>query len=389
MKIDEQGIELENISDVLNSEETNLQSVYGADFYIKPEGVIDNIFTSAAFQELDLQEQIAFLCKQFDPETAEGIWQDALYERIGVYRLSPEPTTFTLDVIGTVGYEGTAGDCTIQSTFTKENFINTNSYTLGENGKATLTFACVVPAETIVQENETFNIVTAPSAITNIDNTTLDNIDIGRNRETDDEFRVRFRNSKAANAKASQNANISNLEKYVDDLSFLSILDKKIDNTIPVGTVEIIAKPNTTDDIFATAIFNTIAAGIDTTGNTTVTVFDIDNQPVNISFYKADEIDIDITATIKIKAGYFQNNVFNDVKNAIIDYVTNTKIYGLKSSIYATELIVPALSVSGVEAVTAIQIKRSTDVSYTDELTMTKYEVPEFSAERITLNAAP
>mgnify|MGYP006923337880 CR=1 FL=1 len=64
MKIDEQGIELESISDVLNSEETNLQSVYGADFYIKPEGVIDNIFTSAAFQELDLQEQIAFLCKQ-------------------------------------------------------------------------------------------------------------------------------------------------------------------------------------------------------------------------------------------------------------------------------------------------------------------------------------
>ena len=101
MIIDDKGIQLSTLSDILDAFELRLQSKYGADFYIKPEGYIDNIATSSGFQEMSLQDQIAFLAKQFDPETAEGIWQDKLYERINVYRLPATSTVFTKVILGT------------------------------------------------------------------------------------------------------------------------------------------------------------------------------------------------------------------------------------------------------------------------------------------------
>lgn len=384
MEINSEGLTLSDLTDILNDAETTLQSTYGADFYIKPEGVIDNIFASAGLMETDLQEQIAFLAKQFDPETAEGVWQDALYERIGVQRLQAEPTTFQMRVLGTEGFEGVKGDITIRSDLTQEEYTNTADYTVGENG-VTLTFECVVAGATSVIETETFKIVTSPEDITGLSTSNITNIDIGRDRETDDEFRIRFRSAKAYNSKATGNANYANLLQYVDNASFLEILDKKNDITFDVGTIEIIAKHNTTDEIFANAIFNTVACGIDLLGNTTVTLQDAAGTDVDIKFYKATEPEIDFNVTVTLKNGYIQNTIFKNIKDAIINYTKNTHIFGLKSIIFATEFIVPILNCEGVAAVNAIQIKRSTSDTYVDSLQMTQFEIPSFLAENITL----
>ena len=62
MQIDNQGVQLSTLNDILDAFELQLQSKYGADFYIKPEGIIDNIATSAGFQEMSLQDQIFRKC---------------------------------------------------------------------------------------------------------------------------------------------------------------------------------------------------------------------------------------------------------------------------------------------------------------------------------------
>ena len=384
MQIDNQGITLDTIQDIISADEAQLQGTYGANFYIKPEGVIDNIFASAAFMEMDAQDQLAFLVKQFDPETAEGIWQDALYERIGVQRLAAEPTRFNLRVVGTNGFSGVAGDITIRSDLTNEEFINTADYTLDTNG-ATLTFECVVPGATVVQTAETFKIVEAPNDVTGLATSGNTSIDIGRNRETDDEFRARFRQSKALDSKATRNANYANLLKYVDNENYLNIYDKKNDNTMAAGTIEIVAKHNTTDENFANAIFNTVADGIDFIGNTSVTLQDASNQNVEIKFNNATETPIEFNITANIKTGYVQQTVFDNAKQSIINYVNNTHIFGLGSKIFATEFIVPLLNTEGMSAVTAIEIKKTGDADYTDILTLTKYQVPTFDVSNITI----
>ena len=385
MKIDKEGYTLSSLDEIFKTYETNLQSKYGSDFYIKPEGVIDNIVNSSALMEMALQEQIAFLAKQFDPETAEDNWQDALYERVAVKRIAPSATVFTKKLKGPAGYSGSAQSITIRSTISNDEFVNTSDFLVEDDGTVDLEFECVVLGAVNVNSGETFTIVDAPNEITEISEEDATQIAIGRERESDSDFRVRFRNSKAQNAKATRNANIANLLQYVDNQAFLKIYDKKTDNTMDAGTLLIIAKHNTTDEIFAQAIFDTVVDGLDLLGDTSVLVKDSEGQDVTITWKNADEVSMDITGTLKIRDGYYPNTVMANVKQNILAYIEK-RVYGLESIIYATEFIIPMLEVDGVEAVTGVQVKKTSESDFADSVSLSREEVPVFALERITLD---
>ena len=384
MKIDNKGYTLSTARELLKKWEQMLQKKYGSDFYIKPEGVIDNVALSAVMMELLLQNQIAFLAKQFDPETAEDRWQDALYERIGLKRLDESSTVFKKKIKGTGGYRGNSNTIFIRSTLSGYEFTNSASYTIGEDGTAEIEFESVIKGEIPVNTGERFVIVEAPNEIKEVSEEEASEIVIGRDRETDSEFRVRFRNSKSRNARATRNANITNLLPYVDAPGYLRIYDRKTDNTIPVGTLKIIAKHNTTDEEFAKAIFETVVDGVAFIGDTSVEVKDSEGQVVEISWKNAEEVGIDITGKIKIKSGYYANTVMTKVKESIIEYIEK-RVYGLESTIYATEFIIPMLETDGVEAVTEVEVKKSTDNTFTDSVALTREEVPSFAPDSITL----
>lgn len=384
MKIDEKGIVLSTLNDILDAYELQLQSKYGADFYIKPEGVIDNIAQSSGFMEMSLQEQIAFLGKQFDPETAEGVWQDKLYERINLYRLEAQSTVFTKGIIGTPGFSAEAGSVTIRLEATGDEFVNSEAFTIEDSGAANIRFECVITGVIPVNAADTFQIVEAPNEITAISQEDATDIATGRERESDDEFRIRYRTAKAINAKATRNANIANLSKYVDNIAFLKIFDKKTDYTMEAGTLLVIAKHNTTDAAFANAVFESVTDGIDLLGDDTQVVKDRAGQDVTINWKNADEIQIDITGIIKVRDGYYPNTVIANAKQSILAYIEK-RVFGLESIIYATEFIIPVLQTDGVEAVIGIQIKKHDDEEFTDSVSLSREEVPEFALERISL----
>ena len=209
---------------------------------------------------------------------------------------------------------------------------------------------------------------------------------IGRERESDNEFRIRFRNSKALNAKATRNACLANLSKYVDNIAFLNIIDKNIDDTFDPGTIKIIVHHNTTDNIFASAILDTVAVGIQYLGDTSVTLTDTSGKNIVVKFQNADEIELSITAGVKVRKGYYANTVFNKAKENILKYIEE-RVFGLESIVYATEFIIPILETDGVEAVQSIKVKRTgIDVDYQDNVALTREQVPIFATERIVLN---
>ncbi len=384
MNIDENGYTLSTLRGIIKELETYFRKKFGSNFYIKPEGVIDNIACAIAMLVMNLQDEIAFLAKQFDPETAEGKWQDALYERIGIKRIEAQSTVFTKKIKGTGGYSGAAKSITIRSTSTSEEFTNTKEYLIEEDGTVKVQFECLTEGSIEVNAGETFTIVEAPNEVTEITSEDAADIAIGRDRESDKDFRTRFRNSKSQNAKATYNANMANLLKYVDDIAYLQMYDKKKDNTMEAGTIRIIAKHNTTDEIFAQAIMDTVALGPELLGDTTVIVKDASGEDVPISWKNADEIPVEITGKIKIRTGYYPNTVMSNVKQKIMEYIEK-RIYGLASKIYATEFIVPMLETDGVEAVTEVEVKRTTDAEYSENISMTREQVPVFALERITL----
>ena len=385
MKIDEKGYSLSTADEILSAYEKQLQQKFGSDFYIKPEGVIDNIVNSSGVMEIDLQEQIASLAKQFDPEASEDNWQDALYERIGVSRLDEQATVFKKKILGTAGYAGAAGAVTIRSKSTNDEFVNTSDFTIEDDGTAEIEFECVVAGAVSVNASDSFVIVEGPNEVTGISADDAVQIAIGRERESDSDFRLRFRNSKAQNARATRNANEANLLKYVDNIAFLKIIDKKTDNSFDAGTIKIIAKHNTTDENFAKAVFDSVADGIDLLGDTSVIVKDNSGQDVTINWKNADEINLDIKATVKVRNGYYPNTVFANVKQNILAYIEK-RVFGLQSIVYATEFIIPVLEVDGVEAVVEILVKKSSDEEFSDNISLSREEVPAFASERIILN---
>ena len=382
MKIDENGITTSSVDDFLENFEILLKEKYGNDFKIAPEGVIDNIATSTGIIEDAIQRQIVMLTKQYDPETAEEEWQDALYERIGVTRLEAQKSTFVLKVQGAANLICNARSMTIRSKSDNNEFENISEFTTDENGVALVDFQCVIDGAIEVKSTDEFLIVTAPDGITSVAQADDLQFSIGRERESDNEFRIRFRNSKALNAKATRNANLANLSKYVDNIAFLKIVDKKSDENFVAGTVKIIAYHNTTDNIFAEAIFNTIADGIELIGDTEITVRDTSDEPVVIRFQNAEEIELSITADVKVRSGYYANTVFNKAKENILKYIEE-RVFGLESIVYATEFIIPILETEGVEAVQSIKVKRNNiDQEFKDNVALTREQVPIFATER-------
>ena len=386
MQIDDQGFEMTDLDELLSDYQNELKTRYGNDFTIKPEGVIDNIAVSNCHLNMKLEEQIAFLLKQFDPETAEGEWQDALYERIGIYRLQPQKTTFNCKIQGTPSLVCPAGTITIRSKTDNNEFENAAEFTLAEDGSAIVAFQCVTEGPVEVNNTDEFTIITAPDGITSVVCAEDIKLSIGRDEESDKEFRERFHNSKAYSARSTHNACIANLSKYVDDTKFLRIVDKKVDSSFKPGCVKVIAKHNTTDEIFANAIFDTIGCGIKLLGDTEIIVYDIEGQPMEVRFQKAEEVNINIMADVKVRSGYYPNTVFNKAKENVLKYIKE-RVFGLESTIYATEFIVPILETDGVEAVQNIKVKRSdADVEYLDNVSLTREQIPIFAAERIILN---
>ena len=385
MIIDKDGYTLDTLDDLLTAFELFLKSKYGEDFYIKAEGVIDNIVSSVSFQIMSLQEQLAYLMKQFDTESAEGQFQDALYERLLCYRIKAEKTVVERTINGTAGLLVKAGTVTIRNKATLDEFINKDDVTIDDNGSVVADFECVLFGAIDLPQNAEIEVISLPIGVNTV--TTGDNpkIDIGRDRETDEEYKVRFRNEKTQNAKATRHANLINLGKYVDDESYLNIVDKKNDDSMNCGEVKIIVNHNTTDTIFANAIFNTVADGIDTIGTTTHVVKDDANQDVTINWINASFTEVALKMNIKIKTGYLFTQVANDIKSAIINYV-DKRIYGLGATVYANEFIIPIFGVDGVENVSNIQVGVNGSENFAESLEIDSTALAMFNVDWITIN---
>lgn len=385
MNIENNGLEIDSLANTLDQYEEELKQKFGKDFFIHPEGIIDNIALSCGIMNIMLQQQIAKLAKEFDPETASGEYQDALYERIGLYRLEGKKTTFSCKIYGTPNHEYDAGTITLRSQSDNNEFTNIEEFATDSSGIAIIRFRCVVEGVVTVKNTDKFEIIKAPEGILSVSLPDDIELNTGREEESDIEFRTRFKNAKNTNVRGTVNAVFNNLSKYVAHNSFLKLLDPNSSNNVPAGYIKIIAKHNTTDDIFAQAIMDNVTIGPLFMGNTEVIVYDNQNNPQEIKFQKATEIAIEISAEIKIRSGYYENTVANRVKENILKY-TQEHVLGLGATVYAMEFIIPILETDGIEAVQDIKVRRGDTNQYLDSITLDEDEIPVFSAANISFS---
>ncbi len=386
MKINKQGLSLSNLNDLLENKEEQLSQIFGADFYIKPEGVVDNIATSLSFLEILFENSCSHLVKQFDPETADSEYLDDLYERIGLQRNENTKTRFTIEFIGNPGLQVAAGSLQIRMLSSGVLFSNSESFQFDSDGKAAVLFECLYPGIVSVNPDDDFELETVPDSSISAASSAVLNIITGVEQETDYSLRQRFHNVRNTSEKCSRNAVIKNLSAYVDDISFLKVLDGNSDSSIQPGKILIIAKPNTDDQTFLNAINETVPGGVGFLGNTSITLTLSNGQDWFAAYEKADDVQIYLSVVLKVRSGYYSNTVFANVRKNILAYL-NERIFGLNSTVYATEFIIPILEVDGVEAVTDIKVKRSSETSYSSSVSTLRNEIPVFSESNINISA--
>ena len=129
MIINSTGVQKSNLTDYLGFWTTKLREVYGTDFVIKPQGVVDNIATAGSLTCMALEDVMLYLAKQMNPYTAEGEFQDALYSLVSLQRQYASYTVVTRAIEGTAGTVCDVGSVRFKNSATGDIFeLNTAQF---------------------------------------------------------------------------------------------------------------------------------------------------------------------------------------------------------------------------------------------------------------------
>jgi uncharacterized phage protein gp47/JayE len=204
----------------------------------------------------------------------------------------------------------------------------------------------------IAQQANTITSITTPilgwDSVTNPIAATKGNL-----RETDEELRLRFRNSKFERATNTLDAvysaliGVTGVEQVIIYENDTDVVDG---NGVPAHSFLPIVVGGTSVDI-ANAIWRNKPIGILSDGNTTVSINDIQGFPHDISFERPNPVVIHINMTLTTDA-LFPANGEDQIKAAIVQYFTDN--FGIGNDVIYSRLFTPINSVPGhqVDALT-------------------------------------
>lgn len=202
---------------------------------------------------------------------------------------------------------------------------------IDDTGKVTLPVQAVetgadynVAAETV---KEITNPMDGVSACTN-----PAAIDGGRGRETDEEFRDRYYQSVdyagGVNADAIAGEILQNVASVYSAICYENYTDEENDLGLPPHSIEAVVYGGLDADV-ARAIFSRKAAGIQTYGNTKVSVLAVSGQIFDIFFSRPTTVPIYIKITNLETDNNFPASGAGVVKRVVIDYIGGAAYGGL------------------------------------------------------------
>lgn len=259
---------------------------------------------TAAVQQKDAE--VAFLANQFNPLTASGIFQDALGKIYFLARKSAINSSVVCTLSGRPGTVVSVGsqirsddeEVSAQTVWT----LAANT-TIGDDGTASATFNCTTSGAISAGANTLTNIVTVVPGWDSVTNPAA--ATVGQLEETQSAFEARRYQSVALNARGTTDAvfaRVANCDNviacYVTDNK--TNVNKSIDGyTLKPHSIYVAALGGTDEDI-AKAIYNSVSAGCDYNGNTTVNVTDENTGAVEaVTFERPEDLNVYVKVTIQ------------------------------------------------------------------------------------------
>lgn len=296
-----------------------------------PAGQLIDSQTAAISQK---DAEIAFLANQFNPLTASGKFQDALGK---IYFLTRHAAVNSTCVCTCKGRENTfiPKGSLIQSEVTGIKWELMNNVTIKSNGSVDAQFKCSETGPVEAGADTLTNIVTTVAGWDSVTNNA--SASVGSYEESQSEFETRRYNSVALNSRGTNGAIYSRISQcdgvlscYID--SNRTNVIKKVDGYSIKPHSVFIAVIGGNDQDIARAIYETVSAGCDYNGNTSVKVKDeYTGATEDVTFLRPEKLQIYIKVLLKDK-----ETLPNQYETLIKDAIYNN-FYGLEDNLIANE----------------------------------------------------
>lgn len=335
-----------------------------------PQGqVIDS--ETAAIHQKDVE--LAFLAQQFNPLTASGKWQEALGK---IYYIDRKPAINSSAVCTLTGADGTTvtAGALIRSSYDQTLWALNEDATIGADGTTTATFTCQSEGAIQAGAGTLTQIVTTTPGWDSVTNATA--AEVGQLVESQAAFEDRRYQSVALNARSTTAAVYARVAE-VENVIAAYVTDNKTNVNKTVDGYSL--KPHSVyvavlggdDDDIAKAIYNSLSAGCDYNGNTTVNVTDENTGAMEaVTFMRPTQLPLYVKVTIQddgnLPDGY-EDTIKQAVYNNFYGLDTTTKIKGesilrvvMNTDLYASRFM-PSVLNAGISQILRVEI--STDNS--------------------------
>lgn len=386
MIINKNGFTLSTLKEYLATWQNKLREVFGNDFVIKKEGVVDNVATASSLSAMDIENQIAYLIKQMNPLTAEGEWQDKLYYLIGLVRNQATYTIVSRTCEGTPNTVIPAGSLMIENASTKDQFKNNDPINIGEDGKGLGSFTAEESGAIDLPEDTTINIVTPLANLSGVYYEEGNVINIGKDYETDQEFRERWLLTSSTAGANTEDGLRKALLELVNTKSDLKIFENRTNQTVDglePHTQRIVINSAYDDETIAQTIFDKLVDGnmAGLQGSISITVSDSEGQTETIKFDRAAVQDIYLKVRVSIRSGVSLATAQTNIKENIMKYISNHS-FDMGSKIFANMFASSVYEVDGVTGISELKISGNGS-SWVDVIQLTETQVPNFDSTRI------
>jgi len=381
------GLVLPQPTDILAGIEAEWNAAFGGNLNLDPTTPQGQLIASLAAIVADKNEQFLALVNRINPDTADGVYQDAIGR---IYFLDRKAATPTAVQCLCTGLEGTLipTGALAQST-AGDLFQCVSGALIPAAGHITLPFECTTMGPVLALVGTVTKIYQALpgwDTITNAADGT-----VGQNVESRAEFELRRQASVALNATGSVAAIYSNLFDVADVLDVV-VRENITSSNATIGAVTI--KPHSvyccveggSNVNIVQAIFSRKSAGCDTTGNNSGTIIGAYGQAYTINFQRPAALAFKFTVALANTATT-PANISDLVKAAIVSAFNGDdggERARIGSTVYASRFYSPVAAIGGINIV-SIQLAAPLGGALGNSVAVGINQVPTLDPANITV----
>lgn len=360
MQYNSKGLTPDTLEDFLKNWTAQMQPTFGDDFQITKESSIGNICSASSLVAMDYEEELLFRDKNMNPYSAEDEYQDALYRLIGLERTYADYTVVQRTVEGTPNTVAEKGSILFRNKSTQDQFRLNDDCQIGANGKGIGSFTAEELGAIDLPNEALCEIITAPVNVVGVYYSQGNQIEIGRDYESDTEFRTRWEQTQSLAYSDTEGGIKKYLLPYAVGKSAKNINVRQNRATqkytgVPLHSMNIVINSAYDDETIAEIIFKHLKDGVGLVGDIEVDLKDSEGQEETIAFSRATLVPVQFKIEVVLNDNVYLTQVQANIKNAIKNNF-NPK---MDDDIVANKYVQYVDKVEGVDYTKSIKVSKN------------------------------